>query len=374
MYRFAVGGLENGIVNLINRLSPTRWSHVVLALTEVEESFAKRVQAGNVRFISLHKAPGSGLRLYPRVYRLLKELRPDVLHTRNLGTLEFQLPAWAAGVPARIHGEHGRDVDDVRGDNSCHIAWRKLCRRLVHQQIALGSELTGYLRDKVGVPNARLTSICNGVDHLRFAPPPGRRVPIEGCPFQSADQWLIGTVGRMQAVKAQTVLAEAFIALMASRPAWRDRLRLVVVGDGPLREECRARLQAAGLADLAWLPGERGDVPDVMRGLDCFVLPSRVEGISNTILEAMASGLPVLATDVGGNRDLVSCGFTGEIVPADDPAALARVLANWADEPDRAAAMGRAGRAAVEQHFSLPVMVAAYERVYEHALARSTRS
>ena len=93
----------------------------------------------------------------------------------------------------------------------------------------------------------------------------------------------------MQTVKAQPVLARAFVRALELQPQLRARLRLVMVGDGPLRAEAQAVLDHAGVAALAWLPGERADVPDVMRGLDCFVLPSLAEGISNTILEAMAS-------------------------------------------------------------------------------------
>lgn len=371
LHRFAVGGLENGLVNLINHLPPARWAHAVVALTYVDEGFAGRIRRNDVRFISLHKREGQGLWLYRQLYRLLREWRPAVVHTRNLGALEFQLPAWAARVPARVHSEHGRDADDVDGVNQRHIALRRLYKGLVQHQIALGSELTTYLRDKVGVAPESLSTICNGVDHSRFTPAI-TRAPIEGSPFRSPAHWLVGTVGRMQHVKAPTVLVEAFIRVLKQRPALRERLRLVLVGDGPLREECRQRLEAAGLADLAWLAGERSDVPDIMRGLDCFVLSSRVEGISNTILEAMASGLPVLATDVGGNRDLIVPGVTGVIVPADDVASLAAALTALAAAPSRAAAMGRAGRATVEREFSLPAMVAAYENVYERVLARST--
>src|SRR6185295_4357969 len=109
-------------------------------------------------------------------------------------------------------------------------------------------------------------------------------------------------------------------------PAKRARMRLVVVGDGALYSDARATLEKAGLTDLAWFPGERNDVPDILRGLDCFALPSLAEGISNTILEAMATGLPVIATDVGGNRELVDAGTTGELVPAGDAHALAQPM------------------------------------------------
>lgn len=368
VHRFAVGGLENGVVNLINQMSAARWTHAVIALTEVDASFASRIRRDDVQLVALHKPPGHGLSLYPRLYRWLKVSKPAIVHTRNIGTLEFQLLAWFAGVPGRVHSEHGRDIDDVEGRNQRHILIRRLYKGLVQRQITLSGELHDYLSSNVGVAPQRLSTICNGVDHQRFAPAAGP-TPIPGCPFRSPEHWLVGMVGRMQAVKNPLLLVEAFISVLQRESALRERLRLVLVGDGPLRAACAERLAAAGVADFAWLPGERTDVPDVMRGLSCFVLPSKVEGISNTILEAMSSALPVLATDVGGNRDLMTPGVTGEIVPSDDTVALAEALATLASNPKRAVAMGRAGRDAVEKRFSLPVMIAAYEKVYEQVLA-----
>jgi glycosyltransferase involved in cell wall biosynthesis len=157
-------------------------------------------------------------------------------------------------------------------------------------------------------------------------------------------------------------------------PALRPCLRLVMVGDGPLRNEAAAILDQAGMAELAWLPGERNDVPDVLRGLDCFVLPSLAEGISNTILEAMASGLPVVATRVGGNGELVTEGCTGQLVPAADADAMARAIIGYATDPDRARAAGRAGRADMERRFSLEAMIGAYQGLYDRLLPRARRS
>lgn len=367
VYRFAVGGLENGVVNLINHMPHHRWRHVVIALTEVDPGFSRRILRDDVSCLSLHKPPGQGLWLYPRLWRLLRQLQPAIVHTRNLGALEFQVPAALAGVPGRIHGEHGRDVDDVDGTNRRHIAMRRLYRHFVHQHIALGSELGGYLQHKVGVPAAALHTIYNGVDQARFTPATERQA-IEGCPFSDPGLWLLGTVGRMQTVKAQPVLAQAFVQALQAQPALRQRLRLVMVGGGALQAECQAILQAAGMADLAWLPGERADVPDVMRGLDCFVLPSLAEGISNTILEAMSTALPVLATRVGANAELVAEGRTGHLVPAGDAQALAQGVLRMAGDPVAARAMGQAGRQLVEQRFSLQAMVGAYESVYRRVL------
>jgi glycosyltransferase involved in cell wall biosynthesis len=144
-----------------------------------------------------------------------------------------------------------------------------------------------------------------------------------------------------------------------------------MIGEGPLRAQCLALLAAAGVAHLAWLPGERADVDAVLRGLSCFVLPSLGEGISNTILEAMASGLPVIATAVGGNAELVTEGVTGELVAAGDVQAMASSLVRLASDPACAARMGAAGRREAETRFGIEAMVAAYQRLYESRLRAS---
>jgi sugar transferase (PEP-CTERM/EpsH1 system associated) len=367
VFRFDTGGLENGVVNLINHMPEGAFRHAVVALTEVT-SFAGRVRRRDVEFVSLHKPPGHALRIYPELFRLFRRMRPAIVHTRNLAALEAQVPAWLAGVPVRIHGEHGRDIGDLHGRERRYQWVRRLYRPFVAHQVALSRDLAGYLREVIGVPPARVSQICNGVDTVRFAPLPGGAVSIEGCGFDPARHFIVGTVGRMQAVKDQLLLARAFARALADAPALRERLRLVMVGEGPLRQQCAAILAEAGAAELAWLPGERGDVPDVLRGLHAFVLPSLAEGISNTILEAMATGLPVIATDVGGNADLVQRGRTGEIVPTGDAVAMAAQIVRLAQDPTAAAAMGAAARATAEQRFSLRAMVCAYQGLYESQL------
>ena len=368
MHRFDTGGLENGVVNLINHLPAESYRHAVVALTEVTE-FRQRVLPTDVEFIALHKGPGHGLWLYPRLFALMLRLRPAIVHTRNLAALEAVVPAWLAGVPVRLHSEHGRDVGDLDGSNRKYQWLRRLYRPFVTHYVALSRDLADYLVDCIGVAAHKVTQIYNGVDASHFRPQ-AASAAIAGCPFDPAQHWLVGTVGRMQAVKNQVALAHAFVRLLALNPALCERLRLVLIGDGPLRAQCLAVLEAAGVAKLAWLPGERNDVAAIMRGLHCFALPSLAEGISNTILEAMASGLPVVATDVGGNADLVAHGKTGVIVPAADVQALTDALTSLALAPERAAAMGAAGRATVEASFSLSAMIAAYRKLYDGHLAR----
>ncbi len=368
VYRFDTGGLENGVVNLINHMPPAAYRHAVVALTEVVPGFARRIERADVEFVSLHKPPGHAARLYPRLLQLFRQMRPAIVHSRNLAALECQVPAWWAGVPVAVHGEHGRDVDDLDGSRRRYQWMRRAYRPFVDRYVALSCDLAAYLRDRVGVPERRVSQIYNGVDIQRFHPAGGGRAPLPGSPFNDPALWVVGTVGRMQTVKAQTLLARAFVRALALQPALRSKLRLVLVGEGPLRAEAQALLAAADAADLAWLPGERADVPDVMRGLDCFVLPSLAEGISNTILEAMATGLPVLATRVGGNAELVVDSETGVIVPHGDTDAMAQALLALAGYPGLAGAMGQAGRARVERQFSLPAMVSAYQGLYDRLL------
>jgi len=368
VHRFDTGGLENGVVNLINHMPRDAYRHMVVALTEVTD-FRHRLQPDDVECIALHKPPGHGAKLYPHLWRLLRRHRPAIVHTRNLAALEMQPVAWAAGVPVRIHGEHGRDVDDLNGTSRHYQRLRRLYSPFVHRYVGLSRDLAGYLQGPVGIAPGRVEQIYNGVDAERFVPPPGGAGPIAGAPFAAPAHWLVGTVGRMQTVKHQTLLARAFVRALELAPELRGRARLVMVGEGPLRAQSQVILAAAGAADLAWLPGERADVADVMRGLDCFVLPSLAEGVSNTILEAMASGLPVVATAVGGNAELVAQGRTGEIVPPDDVDAMAQALVRVATDPERAAAMGLAGRAEIERRFSLQAMVAAYQALYDRQLA-----
>jgi len=365
LHRFATGGLENGVVNLINRLPGYR--HAVLALEHCDEGFCQRVQAEGVQYISLHKPPGQTLKLAPRYVAELRRLRPDLVHTRNLAALEMQLPTWWAGVRARVHGEHGWDVEDLGGHSRARRWTRRAYRPFVQRYVALSGDLESYLVQRVGVPAARVRRICNGVDLARFAPAFGRDA-LEGSPFNDPALFVVGTVGRMQTVKAQTLLVDAFVLALQREPRLRAQLRLILVGDGPLRADCEARLRAAGLNDLAWLPGERRDVPALMRGFDAFALPSLAEGISNTILEAMASGLPVLATRVGGNAELVAEGGSGLLVAPGSAEALADGLLRLTADREAARQMGRHGFERARERFSLEAMVAAYDALYAELL------
>ena len=214
-----------------------------------------------------------------------------------------------------------------------------------------------------------ISQIYNGVDTDRFRPSLEARPAIPGCPFGEPGQWLVGTVGRMEAIKDPLNLARAFVRARELDSAAARNLRLVMVGDGALRPAIEQVLKQAGVLDRVWFAGDRADVPEIMRGLDCFVLPSLAEGVSNTILEAMASGLPVVATRVGGNSELIESGMTGTLVPSSNSDALAQAMLGYFSDRGTARRHAKAAHRVVEARFSLARMVADYVNVYERALA-----
>ena len=170
IHRLDVGGMENGLVNLINQMPPEAYRHAIICMTDYT-AFSERLQRDDVGLYALHKREGKDLGVHGRLWRLLRQLRPDIVHTRNLATLEAQLTATAAGVRARVHGEHGWDVGDADGTNPRNRRLRRLVRPLVSQYIGLSRHQMGYLAEQIGVPRARLNQIYNGVDTGRFHPP-----------------------------------------------------------------------------------------------------------------------------------------------------------------------------------------------------------
>lgn len=362
IYRLAVGGLENGLVNLINRMPVDRYRHAIVSLTDISD-FRERITRTDVDCIALHKRPGHDVRMLWNLWRLFRARRPRIVHSRNLAALDAQLSAWLAGVPVRIHGEHGRDVHDLDGNSRKYRWLRRGFRPLIHRYVPLSRDLETYLRGPVGVPESRIRLICNGVDTQRFRPG-AIRAGVLPSGFAGEDSLVIGTVGRLETVKDQLTLVKAFVELVRSLPEG-ERLRLVLVGEGSLRAAIEALLAESGLARQVWLAGARDDVPALMAALDLFVLPSLAEGISNTVLEAMACGLPVVATRVGGNAELVEEGKTGFLVERDDPTAMAAALAGYVHDSALRQDHGAAARQRIEEQFSLDGMVARYTDLYD---------
>jgi len=369
IHRLAVGGMENGLVNLINNMPPERYRHAVVSLTDTTE-FSRRIRRSDVPIVALHKRAGNDLTTHARLWNLLREWRPSIVHTRNFPTLEYLFLAAVAGVPGRIHGEHGRDMYDLDGRKARYVLFRRTMKPFVHRYIAVSVDLASWLGTTIRVKPAQLTQIYNGVDVVRFSPAVRHQRTLWPEGFADPGCVVIGTVGRLEPVKDQVTLVRAFVRLLDDAPERRARLRLVIVGDGSLRPAAHEILRAAQAEHLAWLPGARDDIPEFLQGFDVFVLPSLREGVSNTILEAMASGLPVVATRVGGNPELVREGEDGLLTPAGDPAAMAHAIGEYVDAPLLRRRHGAAARRKVETSFSIDAMIQSYMAVYDATLER----
>lgn len=372
IHRLNVGGLENGLVNLINNLPPEKYRHAIICLTE-SSNFKNRIRRDDVNIFELHKHDGKDFGLYYRLWKLLRKLRPTIVHTRNLSSLESGVIAAFARVPIRIHGEHGRDIYDLHGQSKKYRYLRRLCSPFIHKFIVMSQDLEQWLGKVVGIPANKIVQIYNGVDNSRFSPRNGTLHDIEKFPpaFIESDSFIIGTVGRLEPVKDQMTLVKAFVLLLKNYPEYIDNCRLVILGDGPSRAEIEKYLldEDPLTRKRVWLAGTRDDVPEVLKQFDVFVLPSLGEGISNTILEAMACGLPVLATRVGGNEELVQDNLTGKLIQAADPVAMKSELKNYLQNRDRARKQGECGRKRVEEHFTIKEMTQRYQDVYDVLLS-----
>lgn len=368
IHSLKIGGLENGLVNLINGIPASRFRHAVICIDDYSD-FSNRIQREDVEIYAMYKKPGRDPALFIKLFKLFRKINPAILHSRNLAGLDSLLPATLARIPYKIHGEHGREINDVDGSNR-KLQWiRRLHKGLVDTYVPLSKDLERYLRNKIGVPQVKIRQIYNGVDTDRHCPRNEKSREIVPQGFIGKGQVIIGTVGRLRPEKDQMNLAKAFLELLKIAPEWRSRLRLLIVGDGSLIEPIKETLKSGGAIDQTWLPGARNDVSQILALMDIFVLPSLAEGVSNTILEAMASALPVVATDVGGNGELVEANKTGLLVPSNDPIALAKALETYVYQPDLRKNHGRAGRLRVETQFSLETMVNNYLSLYDEAIA-----
>jgi sugar transferase (PEP-CTERM/EpsH1 system associated) len=374
VHRLDVGGLENGVVNIVNRIPAERYRCTIVCLAGYSREFRARIQRSDVDVVSLDKKPGKDLPMYGRMWRLLRRLRPAIVHTRNLGTIDMQWVAAAAGVQGRVHGEHGWEASDPLGRNSKSLAIRRACRPVIHRYVPMSKDIARWLERDVGVPAARIRQTYNGVDTSRFTPEGAGPMDLPWASLSSDRALVVGTVGRLDPVKDQAALLRAVRLVRDRRPGLRETLRLLVVGDGPERARLERLATELGLADVAWLAGRRQDTPELMRLIDVFALPSLNEGISNTILEAMATALPVVATRVGGNPELVVHGVTGTLVEPGSDEALGDALTAYLDDPGLRRRHGTAARARAAQQFSIDAMVDGYLSVYDEVLAATRQA
>lgn len=363
IYRLDFGGLETLLAECINRMPAEKYRHAIVCLTDYSD-FSKKITKPNVEIFALHKAPGLGLATHFSIWRLFRRLKPTILHTYNISALEYAGVATLAGVPVRIHAEHGRDASDPDGSNWKYNLLRRILRPFVDKFIPVSGDLQRWFSETIGVPDEKNLLINNGVDTSQFTLASNTQNSGVKRHFP-ADCFVIGTVGRIQDVKSHTGLIDAFIHLRETLLEHKEHLRLCIIGDGPLLASLKTKVQDAGIADLVWLPGARDDIADLMQTFSVFAMTSIAEGTPVVVLEAMASGLPVIATKVGGMPEVVIDNITGKLVPVSDPQAFAAAISEYVLAPELLVQHGAAGRQRIESTYSIEAMIDAYTGLYD---------
>jgi sugar transferase (PEP-CTERM/EpsH1 system associated) len=356
IHRLRLGGLETVAVELANSLEPTRFESSVISLATPDPR-QNNLQTTRVRLVALHKPEGNHPAVIYHLYRALRALRPHIVQTHNWGTLlEGIIAAKCAGVPLVIHAEHGT----IQGSWG-RLAMQRFLWRRVHKVLCVSQAHRQRLAEAVGFPSDRLMPILNGVDINAFTPRPADKEAIRADMGLELDPLYIGTVGNLRPVKNQTLLLQAAQQVCAKH----HQVRVVIIGDGPLREQLMRTAEELGIHKQVRLLGARAEIPDLLNALDIFVLPSLSEGLPMSILEAMACGLPVVATSVGGVPEVVVDGETGLLVPSQDVWQLVGALETLVQQATTRLKLGQQGRQRAVEYFSLPRMVHEYQTLYE---------
>ena len=351
LHTFGVGGMEVGITKLVNGLDPSRVASSICS-TRPADTLKERLRPG-ISLFEFNRRKGNDPLLIGQLVRLFREQKPDVIHTHRWATLcEGLIAARLAGVPFVVHGEHG--TLETRRHNA--FVQRAVWNR-VHRVLSVSSRLAERMARDIGYPVEKIQVIRNGVDLERYTPE--RRAEARTSFGFAPNQIVIGSVGRLVPVKDQATLLRALALLRTGGFSFSGLL----AGTGPLHGELQSLASALKLNDFNLL-GNRNDVERVLGALDVFVLSSESEGLSNTIQEAMATGVPVVATRVGGADELVEHGQTGYLVPAGDPQALAEAIAGLLRDPAKRQRFAQAGCERARQHFGLDRMIREYEQMY----------
>lgn len=352
--RLDPGGTERLVIEIVRRLH--RRLPMAVCCLDAPGAWADRVTTLGVPVHVLGRPPGFHPRLAMRLAAIAREIRADVLHCHHYSPFVYgRMASFFAPGTRTVYTEHGRLSDSPPSTK------RRLANRLImagaRDLYAVSHDLRGHLLQEA-VP-ARMRVIWNGID-AGEPPTPATRAAARAQLGASPGDAVVGAVGRLDPVKDFVMLVEAVRLAARTRPS----LRLAIVGDGPERgaiEQAIARVDAGAYVRLL---GHRDDVRSLLPGVDVFANSSTSEGISLTLLEAMAAERPIVATRVGGTPEVVVDGETGLLAPARDAAGFAAALVEAAADPSRAGAWGRAGRARLLAHFTIDEMVRRYEAVY----------
>jgi len=326
---------------------------------------AEEIEAMGIPLFALGKRPGVDFGAIWRLSRLLREQQVDIVHMHNRAVY-FQgvLGAKLARTPVLIYTKHGRNYARQR-----HRRWMNAwCNRQVDMIVAVSEDVRKVLLEIEKMPPDRVVTIVNGIDICKYAAARMGRDELRAEMGLPPGEKVMGIVARLSPEKDHDNLLQAFAQV------WRadGNITLLIVGDGKLRDHLESLARQLGVSDKTRFLGSRSDVARLLGVFDVFVLSSITEGTSLTILEAMAAGLPVVATDVGGNSALVADGETGFLVSPRNPDALAWAILKVLSDPGLAQAMGEAGQRRAEAEFGREAMARRYEAVYEKAMALKT--
>ncbi|EGV28494.1 sugar transferase, PEP-CTERM/EpsH1 system associated [Thiorhodococcus drewsii AZ1] len=349
IYRLDFGGLEKLLVEMINRIPENALQHTIIVLTE-STSIATLIDKPTP-IHCLNKSRGQDLSIFPQLFQLLRRIKPQVVHTYNLATLECQCVARLANVRTRIHAEHGRDASDPAGTNRKHRLLRRLVDPCVSHYVGVSRDIADWLTTYIGLSPSKVSVIRNGVDTATYRP--GQA--------QKRSDFRFLNVARLDPVKDQNTLIKA-CRILAAKHA---NFRLTIAGDGPARSALTKQVDDDRLQDRVHFAGQVASPLELYQSHDVFVLSSIAEGTPMTVLEAMACGLPVIATQVGGIPALVTPGHSGYLVPARDPVRLAAEMEQYLLAPDSALAHGRHARATALEHLDAHQADQAYLQLYQ---------
>lgn len=352
LLKFGFGGSEGGVLKLANGFDRSQIQPSICSCLPADA--IKRKLAPDVRLFEMNRRSGNDLGFVARLWQLLRRERPHVLHTHGWATLcEGVLAGRLASVPVIVHGEHGTLETRQRNLLLQRLVWGR-----ADQVLSVSSRLAEKMAATVRFPLERIQTIPNGVDLIRFKP--DRRAAGRRALGVDSRDLVIGTVGRLLPVKDH----RAFISALDGLKGRGQSFKAIIVGDGPLRQELGDYVATRDLQQAVMFLGNRVDIETVLAGFDIFVSSSISEGLSNTILEAMASGLAVVATDVGGTSELVVNESTGFLVPPGDPAALTDAMLTLVKDDGQRRAMGAAGRVRAEAEFDVSGMIEKYAQLY----------
>jgi len=344
---FDIGGAEQLVLDICRRLDRKRFDVRAIAVVRGGPLRAEFHEAGIPTDV-VGKRTKIGLEVIRHLTADLRSPTPDIVHTHLFGGDTWgRIAAFRAGVPHVISTEHNTDCDEgfVKRAVKRRLAARTECI------IAVSDAVRSFSIRVNRIPRGKVIVIPNGVDCGRFR-------PLE---HRAHDRTRFIAVGRFVTQKGLDVLVDAFAVLRTTLP----NASLMLVGDGPLRAALEAQIRAYHLEDRVQLLGFRRDVPELLARADIVVVPSRWEGFGLAALEASAAGLPVIASAVGGLREVVLDHETGVLVPPEEPGILAEAMRDLAGDHARRVLFGHAGRRHAERNFDIQRVVARYVDLYE---------